>query len=331
MAALHGLRPRAQRNCYNQSMNEYRIYPGMSTRGAQVASGEQVRFSRETLDSVAQQVGSGFVPMGTEHLTYLPPRGRLTRAEVVTDEAGESELVLYGKDLPVHAAGSLSLDPAPVRGEEPTEIVHDFTLGAEPRNYTPDAWQELLTGAPTEITEQVAWSELPPLIWTIYLAVSWGAIKFAGSFLSQLGTKAADGLVSWLRRAGRTAKDADRETLVEVHFHVPDGGARIYGFVPFDARSDASAVNLQTALDMAGLLAEFAGSVAAGQQPAELRQCSFQWDSDRWRLGWWATDEAVYVTPWFRENYPDPKRFLGRPSLQPDSEGEGQLNQPDTE
>jgi hypothetical protein len=160
-------------------MNEYRIYPGISTRGARLADGEAVRFSREALDSVARQVGSGFVPMGTEHLTYLPPRGRLTRAEVVTDNAGESELVLYGTDLPVHAAANLSLDPAMDQGEEPAEILRDFTMGAEPRNYTPAAWQELLAYAPTEITEQVAWSELPPLVWMLYIAVSWGAIRFA--------------------------------------------------------------------------------------------------------------------------------------------------------
>jgi hypothetical protein len=312
-------------------MSEYRIHPGMSTRGAQLTSGEQVRFTREALDSLAQQVGSGFVPMATEHLTYLPPRGRLTRAEVVTDETGESELVLYGEDLPVHAAKNLSLDPGPVQGEEPAEIIRDFVMGAEPRNYAPDAWQGLVTDAPIDVIEQAAWSELPPLVWMIYIAVSWGAIRFAGSFLSRLGEKAADGLVPWLRRAGQTARDADREILIEVHFDVRDGDAKVYGFVPFDAHSDASVANLRTALDMAGLLAEFAGSVAAGQQPAQLRQCAFLWDTDRWRLSWWATDEAVYVTPWFRENYPDPNRFLGRPSLQPDSEAEGQLNLPDTE
>jgi hypothetical protein len=47
-----------------------------------------VNFSREALESAAQQVATGFIPMSVEHLSYLPPRGRITRAEIETDAEG---------------------------------------------------------------------------------------------------------------------------------------------------------------------------------------------------------------------------------------------------
>lgn len=297
----------------------------MSTRPVQVIGGERVRFSRGALEGVAQQVGSGFIPMSDEHLSYLPPRGRVHRAELVTDADGETELVMYGRDLKFLRAGDMSLGRSFAEADEPVEPLADVTIGAEPRNYSPDVWEEIVADAPLPVVEKKAWSSLPPLIWMLSAPVTWGAIKFAGSFFGRLGEVTADAFVSWIRRAAKVAKDSNRETLIEIRFYVKDGGPQVLGFAPLNADSDVSVAALRTALEQAGLLAEFAGSVAAGQQPRELRQSAFIWDTDQWRLAWWATDEAVFVSPWFSQNYPDPQRFLGRPLLSTDSDSEVDL------
>jgi hypothetical protein len=304
-------------------VSDYRIKPGVSTRVAQLATGERFIFAREALDKAAEQAGSRFIPIRVEHLSYLPPRGRITRAEIETAPDGESELVLHGTDLTALRAADMSLMPTTATSDEPTDTLDDITLTIEPRNFTPEAWQRITSQAPVPITEAAAWAALPPLIVALAIPVTWGAVRFAGSFMSRLGEVAADDFYSWIRRTVRSARQPDREALVEIRFDIKDGGPAVIGITAFDGTSDASIADLRKAIDSAGLLAEFAGSVAAGQQPAELRQCAFQWDSDRWRLAWWATDDAVYITPWLRQNYPDPQRFLGRPLPPPDSNHDG--------
>lgn len=311
-------------------MNEIRIKSGMSTRVIKLTTGEQYSFSRGALDKAAAQASTGFIPLGVEHLSYLPPRGRISRAEVITAPDGEDELIMYGEDLEFGKANDLVLDETSSGPQDQIQIGDSVTMATESRNFTQEAWQELQTEAPLPVEERPTWSDLPPLILTLLIPVTWGAAKFMGSFLSQLGTAAADGLVSWIKKAARTAKDNERETLVEIDFTLGDSGPTILGFTALDLQSETSAVELQKALDAAGRLAEFAGSVAAGQQPATLRRCAFQWDKDQWRLAWWATDERVYVTPWFNANYPQPQRFLGRPLLGPDSDKEGHLSPPDS-
>ena len=310
-------------------MNEYRIKSGMSTRDVQLTSGERVHFSREALDRAAQQVCTGFVPLGVEHLSYLPPRGRLTHGDVETDADGQSELILYGQDLEFLRAGEMSLHAAVLETAGPLEVFNDVTIAAEPRNFSRDDWRDIVAASPIPVEESVAWSDLPALIWMLSIPVTWGAVRFAGSFFDRLGAVAADGFLAWIRRAASTAKDPERENLVEIRFNMKDGGPAVLGFAPLDARSDASATALRAAIDQAGPIAEFAGSVAAGQQPPELRQCAFLWDTGKWRLAWWATDEAVFVTPWFSENYPDPQRFLGRPLFPVESDREGELHSPE--
>lgn len=300
----------------------------MSTRAVQLTSGEVVSFSREALDRTAQQVSTGLIPIGIEHLGYLPPRGRLTHADVETNAEGHSELVMYGQALRFLRAGEMSLGAAVLEAIGPVEVLSDMTIAAEPRNYSRDDWQEIVAASPIPVIEKAAWSDLPALIWMLSIPVTWGAVRFAGSFFDRLGAVAADGFMAWIRRAAAKAKESEREILVEIRFYMKDGGPAVLGFAPLDAQSDTSIAALRAAIDQAGSLAEFAGSVAAGRQPHELRQCAFLWDISKWRLAWWATDEAVFVTPWFSENYPDPQRFLGRPLFPVDSDREGDLNFP---
>lgn len=311
-------------------MNEIRIKSGMSTRVITLTTGERYSFSHTILDKAAEQAGRGFIPIGVEHLTYLPPSGYIARAEVVTDVDGESELIMYGEDLKLGRADDLVLATPASEPQDLVPVGENATMGTESRNFASETWQELQSEAPFPLKEKPTWSDLPPIILTLAIPVTWGAVKFAGSFFSQLGTATADGLVSWIKKAAHKAKDNGRETLVEISFNIDDYGPTILGFTAFNTQSETSTAELQQALDMAGRLAEFAGSVAAGHQPETLRRCAFQWDKNQWRLAWWATDERVYVTPWFSANYPEPQRFLGRPLLNPDTDDVGSLSPPDT-
>jgi hypothetical protein len=310
-------------------VSEYRIKTGLSTRTVQLTTGEKVAFSRQALDKVSDQLDSIFFPIGAEHLAYLPPWGRVTRAEIATAPDGDSDLIMYGQDLRLLRAGEMSLGPAATEATEPVRILADVTIASEPRNYERDVWREIVHDAPIPVAEHHLWADLPPIIWMLAIPVTWGAARFSGSFLSRLGEAAADGFIDWLKRAAEAAKEPARETLIEIRFDQGDRFA-VLGFAALNPGSESSAADLRTALESANLLAEFAGSVAAGKQPSQMRQCAFQWDTDRWCLAWWATDDEVYVTPWFSENCPDPQRFLGRPLLQPESaEKEDDLGPPD--
>jgi hypothetical protein len=310
-------------------MAEYEIRSGATTRIVTLTTGERVSFTREALEDAAEQVEHIFVPMTTEHLTYLPPLGRIYGAEVVEDEEGERDLVYFARDLPRGLAGDLRL--ATTHPDD--EADHDgpdlkVQVGIEPRNFDREVWEDIRRQAPCPVAEQTAWSELPPIVWMISVPVVWGATQFAGAFLKRLGEATAEGLVEWITNATKRAKDSQRDALVEVRFKVPKGPV-IFGVCPLDAGDDASVVSLEMALNASAALANFAGEVIEGRQPPELRRAAFCWDGLEWRLGWWATNEAVFVTPWFVDNCPDPKRFLGRPLLGPDENGpRGDLNEP---
>src|SRR5579859_5367302 len=176
-------------------MTEYRIRSGVSTRTVQLTTGELVNFSREALESAAEQAAAGFIPMGVEHLSYLPPRGRITRAEIETDAEGQADLVVYGQDLKFLRAGDLSLVSGFPSTADQGQPLSDVTIGVEPRNYPPEVWQEIISRSPLPVIEKANWSGLPALIYTLSIPVVWGAIKFAGSFFERLGAAAADGLV----------------------------------------------------------------------------------------------------------------------------------------
>jgi hypothetical protein len=92
---------------------EHRIKPGVRTRPVQPTSGELVRFTREAIEKAARDAGKNFIPLGDEHLAYLAPLGRIYGAEVIDDQDGESELVLFARDLPRVGGTNLKLDSDP--------------------------------------------------------------------------------------------------------------------------------------------------------------------------------------------------------------------------
>ncbi len=80
-------------------LREFVLRTGATTRTVTLRSGEKVSFAREALDDAARQVESGFIPMTTEHLSYLPPFGRIYRAEVVEDGSGHADLIFHAREL----------------------------------------------------------------------------------------------------------------------------------------------------------------------------------------------------------------------------------------
>jgi hypothetical protein len=89
-----------------------------------------------------------------------------------------------------------------------------------------------------------------------------------------------------------------------------ESGVDVLAFSPFDPASDGSITALRESLENLSDVAAFV-STAPGRLPKELRQVALLWDRDRWRLAWWASESASYVTPWFQKHAPAPKRFLG--------------------
>ena len=296
---------------------------GPTTRVTRLRSGEFVSFTRGALEGMVDQVRSSFIPANVEHLSYLPPWGRVSNATVETAEDGHAELYLHQVELPQGGTSDLTL-----RDElEDLDLWQDApstrpSIGIDSRNFEPGTWRELTGSSAVPLKDTPRWSSLSPLIWTLTIPVTWGLVKFAGAFFERLGGGAADGLVSWISQAAKRTKMPDRESLIEIRFET-DAGMVVSGFVPFDAGSDKAIETLRNSLNRLGSLAQYAGAVAAGQAQ-DLQLAAFIYEDAAWRLAWWAAPDHVYIAPWFVKNCPDPSRFLGRPlfDIQGSEQGE---------
>jgi len=311
------------------------VATGMSTRPVRSSSGEIVRFTREALEGMVEQVQSSFISMSIEHLSLIPPAGRWHSAEVVTADDGAEELVLHGHTFrTLHPVGD---DP------DPWELLPDNrppaskrasieSIDLEPRNFEQVAFERARDSAPVPVQEEARWSELPPLEWVLVIPVIWGATRFLGSFLDELGRESAKAIVDWIASLASHAKDAERDRILTLQFALPGGdpiGPLIYGFVPIEAESEIGPEALR-ALEAATRIAELAGAQAESKVMGNLQRAAFFWKNGEWHLAWWVVDDdAVRVTNWFLANEPDPARFLGRPlwpetpPREPGTEAEG--------
>jgi hypothetical protein len=256
--------------------------------------------------------------MNLEHLAILPPVGRWYEAEIVTADDGEDELVLYGKQLKTLRPVGQDPDPWAViprdasADREQRAAIAEVSL--EPRNFDEEDFNQAREKAPIDITSETRWSALPPLEWVLVIPVVWGASRFLGSFLDELGRAAAAGIVTWIDGLAQKAKDPERDRLVTLRFVLPDDSL-ILALIP--VRTDETTIETEAlaAIDAAGAVAELAGAQADGLL-AEVRQMALIWKEDQWHLAWWVQDdETVRVTNWYLANEPDPARFLGRPLL----------------
>lgn len=182
----------------------------------------------------------------------------------------------------------------------------DVDVQVETRNFEPEVWKELADASPLPLQAVQKWSSLPPLEWLLAIPVTWGAAKFAGSFLERLGGLTADRLTQWIGRASDAAKEPGRDRFVTLSFELADG-RRLLGFVPFSAGADLA--ELGAAVDNAGKLAEIAGNWRDATK-VDARIVGYLYSAGRWRLAWFVTDSMVFRTPYFVQNLPDPSRFL---------------------
>lgn len=283
--------------------------------------GERVAFSREALEGMARQAREHFIPMTVEHLDFLPPIGRWRDGELVTAQDGETDLFLVGGPLRQLVPAGEDPDPFSMLPEMPVGLPLpdlDIAVTFEHSNFERADLLSIRSEAPIRVEAEERWAELPPLVWTLAIPVTWGAMKFAGAFFETLGKATADALVGWVRRAWNRSKEPDRDRLLTLRFDLPDG-ASIYGFIPSAFDDPEAAANLERALASSGELASLAG--AQSEQPifAGLQRAAFILDGAAWRLAWWTDGEGVYRTNWFERYAPDPSRFLGRPLLGMDS------------
>jgi hypothetical protein len=260
-------------------------------------------------------------------LNYLPPIGRIVEMYVEEDDS-DGEAYLFARAVAARAgiAGDITLPRyADEGGAQPqtdsdsaqpqTEVGPTFSVSYEPRNFSADDVQTIDQTAPIEVGHHALHADLPPLIWALSISgigLGWASKSFFEAFLSKLGDIAGSGLTDWLVRSARHAKAAHRTNLVEVRLETTTG-VRVTAICPFAPEIGEEVDRLRVGLAALGDVGIFCRTIDESQQPAEMRAATFLWDGTNWRLAWWASDEGVFTTPWFRQNVPDPEQFLGRP------------------
>lgn len=306
------------------------VVRGPSTRPKTVVGANYIEvITREALVGAIEQVASGYVKMNVEHIDFLPPIGHWHRAELVDEEDGESHLLMYGHYLPLRGTAGFELAADGTDGSsDDGEQIRDVTIGIEPRNFDPDVWEDIARTSPLPLVEHAARSALPPLVWFIVIPVTWTATTLTGSFLKRLGETAADRLAKWISDHARRARERSRDNMVEVQFEVARN-VTVSAFIELTPTASDAIELLHTGLDSLGSVASFAGGLKENADSVDVRLVAFFYRDETWHLGWWATEEAAYLTKWFQHNYPDPKRFLDGPHLViPDEQSGGNDNAP---
>jgi hypothetical protein len=293
---------------------EWVIRMGPSTKVTTLSTGERIRFTREALDSAVESAKGKYLPQSIEHLTFLPPIGRIVDVWV-QDEDDASYLYARAEAARAGVAGDITLRQQPCVPSAPVgDVAAELILAYEPRNFGEADQTVIEADAPVPVRHHSMHSHLPPLIWSVLIGgpVAWASKSFFDAFLRQLGDGLGAALSDWLVRSSRRAKDGHRTNLVECRFST-QAGVNVVAICPFEPESGPQIQQLREGLNALGDVATFCRTVDEGMQPDEMRAATFYWDGSNWRLAWWASDEGVFVTPWFQKNMPDPEQFLGRP------------------
>ena len=203
-----------------------------STRPVQLPGDDFISvIPRSTLENMAAQFAEKTVWCTFQHLSFMPPIGIWQRAEVREREDGEAELHAFGQKLPQHIADStidcdklISRLPASISPSLSVELTYDR------RNFDRETGTliEQETGGLASPVETR--SLLPPLIFFLIVSVTWGAKRFFGSFLDELGKEAARTLPSKIKSWTRKSKKPDRILVFVLEFRF-GAGASFRGFV----------------------------------------------------------------------------------------------------
>lgn len=284
----------------------------LSTRPVQACGDEFVTvFTSECLHDMARQVRERSVLLSLEHLSFLPPLGRLLDASVERCHDGEEELFVMGEGFSTYCGefddarlferlAALPLAKAPTLEVE---------LHYDRRNFDPELALEIETEFVGRARPMERWAELPPIEFALVVPVVWGAARFAGSLLDEVGRATGQALVAKIRSWASKSKDPSRSAVIAVEFVLPNG-ARVRGVVLL-APSDPDDL-LDRALRNVEQLAAMAGLQGEVEILPGMVDCAFFFDGERWRLGWFTDGERVMETVWFREHAPDSASVLGR-------------------
>ena len=268
-----------------------------------------VTFARTALDGMAQQINEVFVSLNYEHLEFMPPIGRIDNATVIIAEDGESELQITGSDM-CNRFVSLARDPFALPSESPDVGSPDLSISImyEPRNFEDHVAQTIQDDLGDKAHPVERWAQLPPLEFAILIPVVWGAIRFAGAFLDELGRSLGAEIGARIATWSRRSKQPSRTVVFSLRFEIHDGSS-INGFVLASSGNVELAVN--SALDASEELATIAGIQRQANVLPSMKESAFFLEDGRWHLGWWTDGESVFHTRWFAENQPDVDGVLG--------------------
>ena len=287
-----------------------------STRPVQYRGDEFVtQFTRSALEDMVAQVTATGVWTRAEHLDFLPPLGITRQAEVREDVDGEAELYIrpafdllhYTVDEYAYNNFIKNLIPSlPVSGSPdfPVNISYDR------RNFTieeSDSIQKESNGLAVPLNR---YSEIPPLAFALVIPVVWGAAKFAGAFLEQLGKEAGSALASKISSWASRSKAPERKLVFSLEFVLSDN-ARLHGFIFANPQEVEKCI--KDVLISTENLATIAGIQKEKNIFTDMKQTTFFLVEGEWKLGWWTDGNRVIKTKWFTENPPDVEGVLGHP------------------
>ena len=282
-----------------------------STRPVRLRDEDRVvSFAPEALEGMAAQITQGYIPLNYEHLTFLPPIGRIDNATIHVAYDGESELLIAGRSMPNHRIVDRldlpsTLDDLPEVSSPELSIRLNYT----PRNFDQEIAREILEECGDIADPHERWAELPPLEFVLLIPVVWSAGKFFGSFLSALGKAAGDALAAKISSWARKSKHPSRTIIFALQFELPDG-SNICGYVL--STSEQLRVSIDTVLEMSEELAVVAGLQNEMTIFPNLKEAAFFLADGKWHLGWWTDGERVFHTAWLDTNPPDIDGVLGR-------------------
>ena len=283
-----------------------------STRTVHIRDdGVNVLLARSALEGLVQQITETDVWCLVEHLTFLPPIGRWVRGEIRECDDGEAEVHVYGQRLLPYVA-RVHTDIAEIVESLPVSIAPllqvSFTF--DRRSFDPEIAEWIRQDSDGLCYPIERWSETPPLIFLLTIPVVWGAIRFLGSFLDELGKATGKSLATKIASWTKKRKQPDRKTVFELNFLCPNG-ARISGFVV--AGTDELESRISAAIATSEYLASFAGLHHDRDFIQDMRHAAFFLDDDIWKLGWWTDGRHLFETEWFKNNPQDVEGVLGRP------------------
>lgn len=179
----------------------------------------------QTLETMAKQINTHYIPMGIEHDPRIPPQGRLITAQVVKLEDGEYgveglgeifepgdsyELKDAGREIPIHKN----------RSKNKIEIGFD-------RNYRSQEDQEIIKEISklfgSEPQEELKKALDPISIITISCAFLLGGL--ANGFLGKMGSDAFDAFKGKLKKLlKKKEEEKDHERLLDFRFLIEING-----------------------------------------------------------------------------------------------------------